>query len=63
MKALHLEVKKLEELKQKNIKNWKALLPQIRIYPVAAEHFTMLDKQFCDSYIARINEIVLPHNS
>ena len=53
----------LEKKKQEDLNCWKSLVPSMSIYPVAADHFTMLEDRFCDDYIVKIDDIVLPHNS
>ena len=59
----HIDEHELEKDKQKDLDCWSDLVPQMSIYPVAADHFTMLDDQFCVNYIEKIKEIVLPKNS
>ena len=59
----HLNEHELEKKKQEDLNSWITLAPHMSINTVAADHFTMLDEQFCYSYIEKINDIVLPHNS
>ena len=63
LNSIHLNEQELEKKKQENISKWSTLVPHISIYPVAATHFSMLDEQFCDNYIEKIDNIVLPHNT
>lgn len=63
LKVIQIDVQALAQKKQADLNSWSTLAPHISIYPVAAGHLTMLDEQFCDDYIAKIDNIVLPHNS
>ena len=63
LNSIHLNGQEMEKKKQENISIWNTLVPHISIYPVAATHFSMLDEQFCDNYIEKIDNIVLPHNT
>ena len=63
LKIIHINVEELAKKKQENLNRWSTLAPHMSIYPVAADHLTMLDERFCDNYIEKINDIVLPHNS
>ena len=60
---IHINEHELEKKKQEDLNSWISLVPHMSIYPVTANHFTMLDEQFCDNYIVKIDDIVLPHNS
>ena len=59
----HINVQMFDQMKQKDLNRWSMLAPQLSIYTVAADHFTMLDEQFCGNYLEKINDIVLPLNS
>ena len=63
LKTIHINEQELAKKKQENLNSWSTLAPHLSIYPVAADHFTMLDEQFCNDYIEKINDIVLPPNS
>ena len=63
LKSVHVNEQEFENKKQDDLNSWRALVPHISILPVAADHFSMLDERFCDGYIAKIDNIVLPHNS
>ena len=63
LKTIHIDVQALAQKKQEDLKTWSTLAPHMSIYPVAADHFTMLDDQFCNDYIEKIDNIVLPPNS
>ena len=63
LKTIHINVQELGQKKQEDLNNWITQAPHLSIYPVVADHFTMLDDQFCNDYIAKIDNIVLPHNS
>ncbi len=60
---IHIDEHELEKMKQEDLNSWKSLAPHTNIYPVTADHFTMLEDRFCDDYIVKIDDIVLPHNS
>ena len=60
---IHINEHELEKKKQVDLNSWISLAPHMNIYPVTANHFTMLDERFCDDYIVKIDDIVLPHNS
>ena len=59
-KTINIDVQELAQKKQENLNSWRALAPHMNIYPVEADHMTMLDERFCDYYFERINNIVLP---
>ena len=71
LKVIQMNLQELAQKKQDDLRSWCTYVPHINIYPVAAGHIypvaaghlTMLDEQFCDDYIAKIDNIVLPHNS
>jgi surfactin family lipopeptide synthetase A len=63
LKAIQINLQGLAQKKQEDLKTWSTQAPHLSIYPVAADHFAMLDDQFCNDYIAKIDNIVLPHNS
>ena len=63
LKTIHIDVQELGQKKQEDLNSWSTQAPHLSIYPVAADHFAMLDDQFCNDYIAKIDNIVLPHNS
>ena len=63
LKVIQMNLQELAQKKQDDLRSWCTYVPHINIYPVAAGHLTMLDEQFCDDYIAKIDNIVLPHNS
>ena len=63
LKTIHINEQELAKKKQENLSSWSTLAPHLSTYPVAADHFTMLDERFCDNYIEKINDIVLPPNS
>ena len=60
---IHINEHELEKKKQEDLNSWKSLAPHMNIHPVTADHFTMLEDRFCDDYIVKIDDIVLPHNS
>lgn len=60
---IHINEHELEKKKQEDLNSWTSLAPHMNIYPVTADHFTMLEDRFCDNYIVKIDDIVLPHNS
>jgi surfactin family lipopeptide synthetase A len=60
---IHINEHELEKKKQEDLNSWKSLAPHMNIHPVTADHFTMLEDRFCDDYIVKIDNIVLPHNS
>ena len=62
-KNINFDVQELAQKKQDNLNSWSTLAPRLSIYPVIADHFTMLDERFCNDYIEKINDIVLLHNS
>ena len=59
----HINVQMFDQMKQKDLNRWSMLAPHLSLYTVAADHFTMLDEQFCGNYLEKINDIVLPLNS
>ena len=63
LKTIQIHVKELAQKKQDDLNSWSTLAPRMSIYPVAAGHLTMLDEQFCNDYIAKIDNIVLHPNS
>jgi surfactin family lipopeptide synthetase A len=63
LKVIQINLQEQAQKKQDDLRSWCTYVPHINIYPVAAGHLTMLDEQFCDDYIAKIDNIVLPHNS
>ncbi len=63
LKVIHINLQELTQKKEEDMRIWRSYDPHINIYPVAAGHMTMLDERFCDDYIAKIDNIVLPHNS
>ena len=63
LNTIHINEQELEKKRQEDINNWSTLVPNISLYPVAADHFTMLDERFCNNYVEKINNIVLPHNT
>ena len=63
LKVIQMNLQELAQKKQDDLRSWCTYVPHINIYPVAAGHLTMIDEQFCDDYIAKIDNIVLPHNS
>jgi amino acid adenylation domain-containing protein len=63
LRTIHIDEHELVQKKQEDLNNWRSLAPHLSIYPVAANHFSMLEERFCDDYLAIINDIVLPHNS
>ena len=63
LKTIQINMQTLAQKKQEELKSWSTLAPRLSIYPVTANHFTMLDEHFCDDYIEKINDIVLPPNS
>ncbi len=63
LKTIQISAQELNNRKEEDLNRWSTLAPHISIYPVAANHFTMLDKRFCDDYKEKIDAIVLPHNS
>ena len=58
LKTIQVDVQELAQKKQADLNSWSTLAPHISIYPVAAGHLTMLDKQFCNDYISKIDNIV-----
>ena len=63
LKVIHINLQELTQKKEEDLRIWSSYVPHINIYPVAAGHLTMLDERYCDDYIAKIDNIVLPHNS
>ena len=63
LKSAHINVHEFNRKKQENMNCWNTLTSHMSIYPVAAGHLTMLEEQFCDTYLEKIDDIVLPHNS
>ena len=63
LKFIHMNMQELAQKEQEDLSYWSTLVPRIRIYPVAAGHLTMLDERFCNDYISKIDNIVLPPNS
>ena len=62
LKFIHMNMQELAQKEQEDLSYWSTLVPRIRIYPVAAGHLTMLDERFCNDYISKIDNIVLPPN-
>jgi surfactin family lipopeptide synthetase A len=62
-KIIQINVQTLAQKKQEELKRWSTLAPRMSIYPVVANHFTMLGEQFCNDYIEKINDICLTPNS
>ena len=62
-KIIQINVQALAQKKQEELKRWSTLAPRMSIYPVVANHFTMLGEQFCNDYIEKINDICLTPNS
>jgi len=63
LKTIHINENEFEKKKQDDLNRWKSLAHSMSIYPVRADHYTMLDERFCNDYIEKINDIVLLHNS
>ena len=63
LKTIRINENEFEKKKQDDLNRWKSLAHHISIYPVMADHFTMLDESYCSEYIEKINDIVLLHNS
>jgi surfactin family lipopeptide synthetase A len=63
LKAIHVNTQELNQKKQEYLNYWSTLAPRLSIYHVVADHFTMLEERFCNEYLEKINDIVLPHNS
>ena len=63
LKTIQVDVQELAKKKQDDLNCWSTLAPRMSIYPVAAGHLTMLDERFCNDYISKIDNIVLPPNS
>ena len=63
LKTNRVNEHEVDQKRKEDLNNWKSLVPRMSIYPVSADHFTMLDDHFCDYYIDKIKDIVLPHNS
>ena len=63
LKTIRVNEHEVDQKRKEDLNNWKSLVPRMSIYPVSADHFTMLDDHFCDYYIDKIKDIVLPHNS
>ena len=62
-KIIQINVQTLAQKKQEELECWSTLVPSMSIYSVTADHFTMLDEQFCNDYIKKINDICLTPNS
>ena len=62
LKTIQINEQELAQKKQEDLNYWSTLAPRMSIYPVVANHFTMLGEQFCDDYITKIDNIVLPPN-
>ncbi len=62
-KTIQINVQALAQKKQEELKSWSTLAPRMSVYPVTGNHFTMLDEQFCNDYIKKINDICLTPNS
>ena len=63
LKTIHINEHEVDQKREEDLNNWKSLVPNMKIYPIEAEHFTMLDEKFCDNYLEIIDNIVLPHNT
>jgi thioesterase domain-containing protein len=63
LKTIRINENEFENKKQDELNRWKSLVHHMSIYPVRADHYTMLDERFCNDYIEKINDIVLLHNS
>lgn len=63
LKAIHVNTQELNQKKQEYLNYWSTLAPRLNIFHVVADHFTMLEERFCNEYLEKINDIVLPHNS
>jgi len=63
LKTIHINEHEVDQKREEDLNNWKSLFPNMKIYPIEAEHFTMLDEKFCDNYLEIIDNIVLPHNT
>ena len=57
LKVIQMNLQELAQKKQDDLRSWCTYVPHINIYPVAAGHLTMLDEQFCDDYIAKIDNV------
>jgi surfactin family lipopeptide synthetase A len=58
LKTIRINENEFEKKKQDDLNRWKSLAHHISIYPVMADHFTMLDERYCSEYIEKINDIV-----
>ena len=63
LKTIRINEHEFEKKKQEDLNRWNSLAHHMSIYPVRADHYTMLDERFCNDYIEKINDIVLLHNS
>lgn len=63
LKTIRINEHEFEKKKQEDLNRWNSLAHHMSIYPVMADHFTMLDERYCSEYIEKINDIVLLHNS
>jgi amino acid adenylation domain-containing protein len=63
LKTIRINEYEFEKKKQEDLNRWNSLAHHMSIYPIMADHFTMLDERFCDDYVEKINDIVLLHNS
>ena len=63
LKNIYINVQEFAQKRQEDLNSWSTLVPHLCINSVAAGHLTMLDEQFCDNYIEKIDDIVLPSNS
>lgn len=63
LKTIRINEHEFEKKKQEDLNRWNSLAHHMSIYPIMADHFTMLDERFCDDYVEKINDIVLLHNS
>ena len=63
LKNIYINVQEFAQKRQEDLNSWSTLAPHLCINSVAAGHLTMLDEQFCDNYIEKIDDIVLPSNS
>jgi surfactin family lipopeptide synthetase A len=59
LKTIHINEQELAKKKQEDLNSWSTLAPHLSFYPVAADHFTMLDERFCNDYIKKIIDICL----
>jgi surfactin family lipopeptide synthetase A len=63
LKTIRINEHEFEKKKQEDLNRWNSIAHHMSIYPIMADHFTMLDERFCDDYVEKINDIVLLHNS